>query len=158
MAIETERKFLVHRALWEKLEKPAPHHIRQGYITTDPARTVRIRIKDSEAFFTIKGATKGFSRTEVECALPVLQAQEMLDHFAVSEIRKMRFEIPYGQHTWEVDVFGGDNEPLIVAEIELAGEADTFLKPGWVAEEVTGDERYYNAWLSLHPFRTWQKQ
>jgi adenylate cyclase len=155
MALEIERKFLVHRDKWEALSKPMPQNIRQGYISTEPEKTIRVRIKDSDAYLTIKGKTEGFSRTEIECPIPLLEATEMLAHFALSEIEKERFEIMFGKHLWEVDVFHGSNEGLIVAEIELENESATFGLPDWIAVEVTDDIRYYNSYLSLHPYSAW---
>src|ERR1700748_90876 len=150
MAIETERKFLIHKSRWDALPKPESKKIKQGYITTDPEKTIRIRIKDREAFLTIKGKTEGFSRTEVECNIPTNTAEEWLAHFAVASVEKERFEIPYQQRLWEVDVFHGDNEGLIVAEIELENESVVFEAPEWVDKEVTDDLRYYHSYLSLH--------
>lgn len=155
MATEIERKFLVNKEKWNALTKPQSKIIRQGYLTTDPDKTIRVRIKDACAYLTIKGKTEGFSRTEIECSIPVKEAEAMLAHFAVSEIDKERFEIPYGQHLWEVDVFHGKNESLIVAEIELKSETEAFEKPDWAGEEVTYDDRYYNSYLSLQPYLTW---
>lgn len=154
MAVEIERKFLVDKEKWNALPKPQSKAIRQGYITTEPEKTIRVRITGNEAYLTIKGKTTGFSRTEIECNIPVTTAAETLQHFSTSEIDKERYEIPYGQHIWEVDVFHGKNEGLILAEIELEDEAAIFEKPDWVAAEVTDDPRYYNARLSLHPFHS----
>jgi CYTH domain-containing protein len=158
MVTEIERKFLVNKEKWNALAKPQSKTIRQGYLTTDPDKTIRVRIKDAKAYLTIKGKTEGFSRTEIECSIPVKEATEMLAHFAVSEIDKERFEILYQQHLWEVDVFHGKNESLIVAEIELKNETDEFEKPDWLGEEVTDDERYYNSYLSLRPYSSWIKE
>jgi len=155
MAVEIERKFLVDKEKWDALPKPKSNFIRQGYIITDPEKTIRIRISGDEAFLTIKGETTGFSRTEIECNIPVAAAAEMLQHFSTAEIHKERYNISYGQHTWEVDVFHGKNEGLIIAEIELESESDVFEKPDWLAGEVTGDLRYYNSNLSLNPFLSW---
>lgn len=155
MAIETERKFLVDKEKWAALEKPAPQLFRQGYLTTDPDKTIRIRIAGTQAYLTVKGATNGFSRTEIECGLPLKEAMEMLAEFAEAEISKQRYYISFGQKTWEVDEFLGHNEGLIIAELELESETETFEKPDWVLDEVTEDNRYYNSALSLHPFKNW---
>lgn len=155
MSIEIEKKFLVDKEKWNALLKPESKKIRQGYITTDPAKTIRIRVKNNEAFLTIKGTTTGFSRREIECSIPVTEAEQMLLHFAESEIDKERFEIPLGERLWEVDVFHGKNEGLIVAELELEHEDETFETPGWLGKEVTEDSRYYNSYLSMHPFTQW---
>lgn len=156
MAVETERKFLVNKEKWNALTKPESHIIWQGYITTDPDKTIRVRIRDEEAYLTIKGASEGFSRTEIECNIPLTTATEMLQQFSVSEIEKERYEIRHQNKVWEVDVFHGKNEGLVVAEIELEDESEAFDKPEWITEEVTDDARYYNAQLSLHPFSTWE--
>lgn len=155
MAIETERKFLIHKDRWYALSKPESKKIKQGYITIDPEKTIRVRIKEKEAFLTIKGKTEGFSRTEIECNIPVDRAEEMLAHFAIAFIEKERFGILYEQRLWEVDVFHGANEGLIVAEIELENETVMFERPEWVDKEVTHDPRFYNSYLSLHPFNSW---
>ena len=155
MAIEIERKFLVDVDKWSLLSKPKSKNIKQGYLTSEPEKTIRIRVKDDEAFLTVKGKTQSFSRMEIECNIPVKEAEEMLAGFAVSSIEKERFEILYRQRLWEVDVFHGKNEGLIVAEIELEDESAVFEKPDWIAEEVTNDLRYYNSNLSLHPFISW---
>ncbi|KAA5533694.1 CYTH domain-containing protein [Taibaiella lutea] len=155
MAIEIERKFLINKEKWNALPKPESKFIRQGYITTDAEKTIRVRITGNEAYLTIKGKTTGFSRTEIECTIPATTATEMLQQFAITEIIKERYRLPYQQHIWEVDVFHGKNEGLIVAEIELENESVIFEKPDWVAEEVTDDSRYYNSNLSLNPFLNW---
>lgn len=155
MAVEIERKFLVDKEKWDALAKPKSNFIRQGYIITEPEKTIRVRITDNEAYLTVKGKTTGFSRTEIECNIPVATAAEMLQYFSTAEIDKERYEIPYGQYIWEVDVFHGQNEGLIVAEIELENESAIFEKPDWIAEEVTNDLRYYNSNLSLNPFLSW---
>lgn len=158
MATERERKFLVDKTMWLQLEKPPGKRLRQGYITCDPSKTIRIRVAEENAWLTIKGATTGFSRTEIECALPLAEAMEMLEHFAVSEISKTRYEIPFAGKIWEVDVFEGTNEGLIVAEIELESEAEYVEKPAWITAEVTADKRYYNASLSIHPYTDWKNK
>lgn len=154
MAVEIERKFLVDKEKWNALAKPQSKAIRQGYITTEPEKTIRVRITGDEAYLTIKGKTTGFSRTEIECSIPVATATEMLQYFSISEIDKERYYMPHGQHMWEVDVFHGKNEGLIIAEIELENETAAFEKPDWIAGEVTHDQRYYNSHLSLNPFHS----
>jgi CYTH domain-containing protein len=156
--VETERKFLVDRDKWLKLSRPAGIIYRQGYLSMDAEKVVRVRVAGDLGYLTIKGNSETLSRPEFEYAIPVSEAREMLELFAPSGISKTRTRIPAGNHTWEVDEFMGENEGLIIAEIELAGPEEPFEKPGWVAEEVTGDERYYNARLSLHPYRAWEKK
>ena len=158
MGKEIERKFLLNRQEWDQLEKPAGKHLRQGYISNGPKKTIRIRIAETKAWLTIKGITIGASRLEYEYEIPLAEASELLDNFCESELEKIRYEIAYEGKTWEVDVFSGDNEGLIVAEIELLSEDEHFARPVWVAAEVTAEKRYYNSNLSTYPFKAWTDQ
>ena len=126
----------------------------QGYICSDPGRTVRVRVRGDKGFLTIKGQSSedGLSRFEWEKEIPVSEALELMNLCVSGVIDKTRYLVPYGGHTYEVDVFHGSNEGLVLAEIELSDEQDAFEKPFWLGEEVTGDVRYYNSMLSLHPF------
>ncbi len=155
MAQEIERKFLVHHDLWHNLEKPGGQVFRQGYLLTDPQKTIRVRLTPDQAFLTIKGLTTGATRPEFEYSIPVSEATELLDLFATTELAKTRYLLPYAGKTWEVDVFAGANAGLIVAEIELDSEDETFALPEWVAGEVTHDARYYNANLARQPYTSW---
>jgi len=155
MAFEIERKFLVNIPLWEALEKPAGQIYCQGYIYSDADKTIRVRTNGAHAYLTIKGKTTGATRSEYEYAIPLQDAENLLDEFCQNLIRKTRYVIPFGKHTWEVDVFDGENKGLIVAEIELTDENEFFDLPPWVTEEVTADARYYNAHLVAHPFSAW---
>ena len=155
MAIEIERKFLVDKEKWQQLEKPVPMHLRQGYIFSDENKTIRIRVADDQAFITIKGSTTGMSRSEFEYTIPANEGVQLLDNFAVSELEKYRYNITFAGKLWEVDVFLGENQGLLVAEIELDNEDEEFELPLWVTTEVTGDKRYYNSKLSTHPFKNW---
>lgn len=154
--IEIERKFLVKNDSFKR-EAFAKNHIAQGYLSSVPERTVRVRIKGEKGFLTIKGASNdsGLSRFEWEKEIPVSEAKSLLLLCEKGVIDKTRFEIKKGNHVFEVDEFYNDNEGLIVAEIELDSENDTFEKPDWLGKEVTGDIRYYNAYLSKNPFKTW---
>jgi adenylate cyclase len=154
--IEIERKFLVKNDSFKK-EAFAKNHIAQGYLSSVPERTVRVRIKSEKGFLTIKGASNdsGLSRFEWEKEIPVSEAKSLLLLCEKGVIDKTRFEIKKGNHVFEVDEFYNDNEGLIVAEIELDSENDTFEKPDWLGKEVTGDIRYYNAYLSKNPFKNW---
>jgi adenylate cyclase len=154
--IEIERKFLVKNDSFKK-EAFAKNHIAQGYLSSVPERTVRVRIKGEKGFLTIKGASNdsGLSRFEWEKEIPVSEAKSLLLLCEKGVIDKTRFEIKKGNHVFEVDEFYNDNEGLIVAEIELNSENDTFEKPHWLGKEVTGDIRYYNAYLSKNPFKNW---
>jgi len=156
MAIEIERKFLVDHEQWRLLNKPEGKHYRQGYILSDDIKTIRVRVTDEHGYITIKGKTKGISRLEYEYTIPVNEGVELLNNFAVSELEKIRYCINYDGKVWEVDVFLGDNQGLLVAEIELENEAETFMLPPWVTVEVTGDKKYYNSALSIEPFNTWK--
>jgi adenylate cyclase len=156
MGVEIERKFLIDKEKWQQLAKPGGVYFKQGYIVSDAQQTIRIRIAGDNAFLTIKGATTGISRKEYEYTIPVKDAQEMLDSFAGSIVEKTRCYITFAGKVWEADEFLGDNQGLLVAEIELEHEAEEFEIPEWVMEEVTGDGRYYNSNLSIHPFTKWK--
>lgn len=156
MSVEIERKFLVNPEAWSQVIKPQGTLLRQGYILDAPAKTIRVRATATSAFITIKGLSSGFSRPEFEYPVPVTDALEMLELFAVSELSKVRYEISYAGKTWEVDEFKGENEGLIVAEIELEREDEVFDVPAWVTMEVTGDQRYYNSSLAVSPYRNWR--
>jgi len=155
MAIEIERKFLVDKRYW--VPQGEPVLIRQGYLKATGDSVVRVRLKGLRAFLTVKGKTTGASRLEFEYEIPVSDAKQMLDELSEGPlIEKQRYLIPQGVHLWEVDVFFGDNEGLMVAEIELHSEADTFVKPEWVGKEVTDDARYFNSNLAQHPYKEWR--
>lgn len=155
MPLEIERKFLLDHSKWNKLGKPPGKLYRQGYLMNDVNKTIRIRTSEVDAFITIKGKTTGATRTEFEYAIPLADAKELLDSYSTGEVSKTRYEIFYQNKLWEVDVFHGDNDGLIVAEIELDSEEEPFDIPDWVTQEVTNDPRYYNANLSMHPFTQW---
>ncbi len=158
MAIEIERKFLVSKEKWHASAKGIGQVLKQGYILTDPAKTIRVRVAGEDAFLTIKGKSVGASRSEYEYAIPKLDAEELLKDFCSAVISKTRYKIHYGNHTWEVDEFSGDNEGLIVAEIELADELESFDRPEWVAQEVTENKRYFNSNLSTDPYKNWSSK
>jgi adenylate cyclase len=154
--VEIERKFLVASDVF-KSDVLRQNHIAQGYLSSVPERTVRVRIKGGKGFLTIKGKTNetGLSRFEWEKEIPVAEAKELLLLCEKGVIEKTRYEIQVGQHVFEVDEFYGENEGLIMAEVELQSETDVFEKPFWLGEEVTNDNRYYNSYLSQHPFKSW---
>lgn len=153
MNIEIERKFLVDKSLWAEAEKPSGVFIRQGYLMIEPAKTVRVRIKDDHGFLTIKGVTTGAKRDEFEYEIPMDDALELQQNYAIASLTKMRYKIVVESKVWEVDEFLDDNAGLVIAEIELKNENESFDLPQWIAKEVTGDERYYNSYLSLNPFK-----
>ncbi len=154
MAKEIERKFLVKQDLWQPGERHKLY--KQGYLSLDPERNVRVRSNGERAFLTIKGKTRGATRSEFEYEIPPGDAEQMLDTLCHQPvIEKTRYEIEYAGFVWEVDVFHGDNAGLILAEIELEHETQTVKLPEWAGQEVTGDPRYYNAYLAQHPYRSW---
>ena len=153
MAIEIERKFLVSNEAW-RVSAPDGLPCKQGYLAADGARTVRVRIIGGTGYLTIKGATSNISRVEFEYEVPVAEAEAMLK-LCENVVEKTRYLIPHAGMTWELDVFEGANEGLVMAEIELEAEDQAFEKPDWAGEEVSGDKRYYNAYLSRQPFSTW---
>ncbi|RKS26211.1 CYTH domain-containing protein [Flavobacterium endophyticum] len=156
--LEIERKFLVKSDDFKAVAF-AKNQIAQGYLNSHPERTVRIRIKGESGFLTIKGKgnESGVSRLEWETEIPLTEAKSLIKLCENGVIDKIRYEVKAGNHIFEVDEFFGDNEGLVVAEIELQSEDETFEKPEWLGQEVTNDERYYNAFLSNHPYTTWKK-
>jgi adenylate cyclase len=154
--IEIERKFLV-TSLHFKQEAFKKARIIQGFLNTHKERTVRVRLKGDTGFITVKGQsnTKGLSRFEWEKEISKDEAEALLKLCEPGVIDKIRYEIKVGKHTFEVDEFYGDNKGLIIAEIELETENETFLKPHWIGEEVTGNIKYYNSQLSKHPYKAW---
>ncbi|WP_338355957.1 CYTH domain-containing protein [Yeosuana marina] len=154
--IEIERKFLV-TSLDFKQEAFKKARIIQGFLNTHKERTVRVRIKADNGFITVKGQSMedGLSRFEWEKEIPKDEAEALLKLCEPGVIDKIRYEIKVGKHTFEVDEFYGDNEGLIIAEVELESENETFLKPNWIGGEVTGNIKYYNSQLSKNPYNTW---
>lgn len=154
---ETERKFLVLSAAYQQ-EAFRKTRISQGYLNSDKNRSVRIRIRDEKAYLTIKGPSgnSGASRYEWEEEIDKKDAEALMELCEPGRIEKNRYEVKLGNHIFEVDEFYGDNEGLVVAEIELKDENDPFQKPSWLGKEVTGDVRYYNASLSKHPYKSWK--
>src|SRR5687767_5958315 len=145
MGKEIERKYLVDKEKWELVLKPNGQVYRQGYLLTDPTKTIRVRSTGEAGFLTIKGISIGATRQEYEYEIPLADSKELLDNFSVSELSKIRYKISFGNKLWEVDEFLGDNLGLIVAEIELSSEDETFDIPEWIGKEVTGEEKYYNS-------------
>ncbi|NOR56435.1 MAG: CYTH domain-containing protein [Sulfurovum sp.] len=154
MGVEIERKFLIDKKILGSLKNG--YQIKQGYIKTVDFTTVRVRIRDQEAFLTLKSKNKSTTRLEFEYPIPLKDAQEMLENLCqTSHVEKTRYLITHKSHTWEVDVFEGENKGLIVAEIELTSEDESFVLPKWVKEEVSDDARYYNSNLIEHPYTKW---
>ena len=154
MGVEIERKFLVADDAWRTLGEPVL--LRQGYLSTDPARTVRVRIEGDQGVLTINSKSEGASRGEWEYPVPLDEAAELLDRLCERPlVEKYRRRIAHAGFTWEVDEFLGENAGLVVAEIELPSEDAAFDKPDWIGQEVTADKRYYNANLIRFPYSTW---
>lgn len=155
MAIEIERKFLVNKKLWDLTVKPAGVQLKQTYLLTNPDKTIRVRAYGTKGFITIKGKTKGISRAEYEYEIPLADAQELIAQYGTIKIEKTRYRVEVGKHIWDVDVFEGDNEGLLLAEVELTSESEVFEKPSWLGEEISDDVRYYNANLQQNPYKSW---
>ncbi len=154
--VEIERKFLVKNEAY-KVEAHSKKRIVQGFLNTDPERTVRVRIKGDKGFLTIKGKgnDSGTTRFEWEKEIVVTEAEVLLKLCKEGSVEKVRYEVKVANHVFEIDEFFGNNKGLIVAEIELSSENEKFEKPDWLGKEVTGEIKYYNSQLSQHPFRTW---
>lgn len=159
MPYEIERKFLVKDDSYKK-EVENSFRISQGYICSHPDRTVRIRIKDEKGYITIKGKSNesGLTRYEWEKEIPLNEAEELLQLCQPTIIDKIRHIVPVDKHIYEVDEFLGENQGLVVAEIELSSENENFTKPEWLSEEVTGDKKYYNSHLIKVPFCNFSPQ
>ncbi|MCG8427485.1 MAG: CYTH domain-containing protein [Chromatiales bacterium] len=155
MAIEIERKFLVINDLWQE-HVISKSHIKQGYLATQKNATVRIRIAKGKAILNIKSATSGIQRSEFEYEIPMDEAELMLEQVVEHPIiEKIRYKVQGKGHVWDLDEFHGDNEGLVMAEIELLSEDEEFVVPDWAGEEVSSDTRYYNSNLIKHPFKQW---
>lgn len=156
MGMEIERKFLVKGEEWRSLGRGKLY--RQGYIITqDGFTTVRVRVAGEQGYLTIKGKNEGISRTEFEYSIPLEDAIDMLERFCQKPlVEKVRYRIDWENLTWEVDEFLGDNQGLIMAEVELQQENQDINIPHWIGEEVTHDSRYYNANLQKYPYKIWQ--
>jgi adenylate cyclase len=153
---EIERKYLVDRAAWKPQDGGI--HFKQGYLNTQKERVVRVRIEGDKAKLTIKGVTTGVTRAEFEYSIPVDDAAVLLDNLCEQPlIDKHRHKESHSGKTWEIDVFHGENDGLVVAEIELGSEGEQFAIPAWAIREVSSDPRYYNSNLLKNPFKTWAK-
>jgi adenylate cyclase len=155
MGIEVERKFLVSDESWRD-EVTSSTRIVQGYIAQTGSATVRVRVTGDRGFLTVKGLSVGVSRSEFEYEVPVADALAMLDELAQGPvIDKVRHLVPVGAHVWEVDVFAGENAPLVMAEVELSDSQEAFVRPEWAGVEVSDDQRYFNVNLARSPYSTW---
>lgn len=154
MAKEIERKFLIKKELWQP--KGEGISIRQGYLSLEPERTVRVRLKGERGFLTIKGKNHGISRTEMEYEIPAGDAAQLLDEMCLRPlVEKVRYTESYQGQQWEIDIFAGDNAGLAVAEAELASEDAALSLPDWAGQEVSGEARYYNSSLIQNPYKNW---
>lgn len=153
MNIEIERKYLLKNDEWKKLAKGT--YYRQAYLNEPGGNTVRVRIEGDIAKLTIKGKAQNFSRIEIEYEIPMEDAEALFTLAKTPSVEKYRYKIPYAGNIWEVDEFLGENQGLVVAEIELRSEDQTFEKPEWIGEEVTMDKRYTNSNLANMPFSKW---
>ena len=154
--IEIERKFLVTSDAFKR-DFVRKNYIAQGYLNSTPERTVRVRIKGETGYLTIKGKSNetGLSRFEWEKEIALAEAKALLLLCEKGIIEKNRYEVKVGEHLFEVDEFFGENEGLLIAEVELQSESENFEKPNWLGNEVTQDQRYYNSYISKHPFTSW---
>ena len=156
MATEIERKFLVRDEAWRQRSDKGLR-MRQGYVSGGERASVRVRVQGDQAFLNIKSATLGVWRREFDYPIPLDDAEEMLAQLCAGPlIEKTRYHVAHAGHTWEVDVFEGDNAGLVVAEIELEHEDEVFDKPEWAGAEVSHDPRYYNVCLVKHPYKEWR--
>lgn len=154
MGKEIERKFLVKDDAFKQMAKGTRY--RQGYLSSTKERVVRVRTIDDKGFLTVKGITTGATRVEYEYEIPANDADAMLDELCEKPIiEKNRYKIPKGQFVWEIDEFFGENDGLVVAEVELESEDQAFAKPEWVGAEVTGDPKYFNSNLIQNPYKNW---
>jgi adenylate cyclase len=155
LAIEIERKFLVRSDAWRSaITRSVP--MRHGYLAASGGKaSVRVRVEGSVGKLNIKQAVVGMSRAEYEYTIPADEATQMIATLCEGLILKTRHYLPMGAHVWEIDEFEGDNAGLIVAEIELGSETESFERPAWLGEEVTSDIRYYNQKLAENPYRRW---
>lgn len=153
MAQEIERKFLLGDANWQP--DVAGERYIQAYLCDSESLVTRVRLTETGALLTLKSNTAGMRRSEFEYAIPYQDGQQLVELCTGSAIIKTRYKVPFAGKIWEVDVFDGDNSGLVVAEIELANEAETFARPPWLGREVTEDRKFYNKNLSFHPYASW---
>ena len=152
MAKEIERKFLVKEGYLPQGEGVS---VSQGYLAEDETKTVRVRLMGERGFLTVKGRNKGIVRDEFEYEIPAEDARALLLLCGKRKLQKKRYRENFGGRLWEIDIFDGDNAPLVVAETELNRADETFDSPPWLGEEVSFDRRYFNSYLSEHPYKTW---
>ncbi len=157
MAKEIERKFLLQNNDW-KTEADEGLVLKQGYLNTDPNRTVRVRLAGKKGILTIKSKNIGITRNEFEYEIPYPDTLELLKLCKPPLIEKTRYKVNHHDLIWEIDIFSGENEGLAIAEVELTDEHQSISPPPWLGKEVSSDQRYYNSNLVLHPFRNWERE
>ncbi len=153
MSAEIERKFLIVSGAWQPSTPGV--EFRQGYLSSAKERVVRVRIAGGSAYLTVKGLTRNLTRPEFEYEIPLADAVQLLELCERPLIEKTRYTERHGDHVWEIDVFHGDNDGLVVAEIELGAEDEAYQRPAWVGEEVSANPRYFNANLIKNPYKGW---
>lgn len=156
MSVEIERRFLLKNDGWRRIAS-APQTLQQGYLSVEKERTIRVRIIDDQAWLTLKGYISDVSRSEFEYEIPLAHAQTMMATMCPFKMEKRRYRVEFEGFLYEIDEYFGDNAPLIVAEIELPSEDATFTRPDWLGEEITSDGKFTNAYLSKHPYATWER-
>lgn len=157
MTVEIERRFLLKNDHWRRTAS-TPQTLQQGYLSVEKERTIRVRIINNQAWLTLKGYISDVSRSEFEYEIPLAHAQQMMATMCPFKMEKHRYTVIYDGFTFEIDEYFGENAPLIVAEIELPAENTPFTKPDWLGEEITSEGKFTNAYLSKHPYSTWNQE
>ena len=157
MSVEIERRFLLQNDAW-RAAASAPKTLRQGYLSVEKERTIRVRIVGQQAWLTLKGYISDVSRSEFEYEIPLAHAEQMMATMCPFKMEKHRYFVDYQGLTFEVDEYFGDNAPLIVAELELPSESTPYPRPDWLGREITSEGKFTNAYLSKHPYSTWEDQ
>ena len=157
MSVEIERRFLLQNDAW-RAAASAPKTLRQGYFSVEKERTIRVRIVDQQAWLTLKGYISDVSRSEFEYEIPLAHAEQMMATMCPFKMEKHRYLVDYQGFTFEIDEYFGDNAPLIVAELELPSESTPYPRPDWLGREITSEGKFTNAYLSKHPYSTWEDQ
>ncbi len=156
MSVEIERRFLLKNDGWRRTAS-APQTLQQGYLSVEKERTIRVRIIDDQAWLTLKGYISDVSRSEFEYEIPLAHAQTMMATMCPFKMEKRRYRVEFEGFLYEIDEYFGDNAPLVVAEIELPSEDAAFARPDWLGEEITSDGKFTNAYLSKHPYASWER-
>ncbi|QEY23888.1 CYTH domain-containing protein [Neisseria animalis] len=155
MSVEIERRFLLANDNWRNAAS-LPKILRQGYLNVEKERTIRVRIIDNQAWLTLKGYISDVTRSEFEYEIPLEHAEQMMDTMCPFKMEKRRYLVEYQGFTFEIDEYFGENAPLVVAELELPSEHTAYPRPDWLGREITSEGRFTNAYLSKHPYSTWE--